>query len=96
MKKESPPTACSRRKELENKVAELAAEVERFSKLVEAKTRVGKRSEAPSWLGPGRHKPKTEHLNLGRPVGHDPASKPTSVKYSQNANDISKTGSKNG
>ena len=80
METESPRTDCSRCKELDAKVSELAAEVKRLSKLVEAKTRTGKRSAAPHRLGPGRKKPEGEHLKPGRPVGHEPASKPTPEK----------------
>lgn len=59
---------------------ELTAEVKRRSKLMDAKTRTGKRSAAPHRLGPGREKPKGEHLKSGRPVGHELVSKPTSEK----------------
>ena len=80
METESPRTDCSRCKELDAKVSELAAEVKRLSKLVEAKTRTGKRSAAPHRRGPGRKKPEGEHLKSGRPVGHEAASKPTPEK----------------
>ena len=80
METESPRTDCSRCKELDAKVSELAAEVKRLSKLVEAKTRTGKRSAAPHRLGPGRKKPEGEHLKSGRPVGHEPASKPNPLR----------------
>lgn len=76
MEKESPQSYCPHCKELEAKVAELAAEVKRLSKLVEALTRGGKRSAAPHRLSPGRKKPQSEHLKPGRPEGHEPASKP--------------------
>jgi hypothetical protein len=80
METESPRTNCSRCKELDAKVSELAAEVKRLSKLVEAKTRTAKRGAAPQRLGPGRKKAEGEHRKSGSPVCHEPASKPTPEK----------------
>jgi hypothetical protein len=80
METESLRTDCNRCKELDSKVSERAAEVKRLSKLVEAKTRIGKRSAAAHRPGPGRKKPEGEHLKSGRPIGHEPASKPTPEK----------------
>jgi transposase len=76
MEKESPPTDCSRCKELEKQVAALSTEVKRLASRLEAKTRQSKRSAAPLRPRSSRKKPADEHLKSGRPEGHEPASKP--------------------
>ena len=76
METESPGLDCTRCKELEKQVSELAAEVKRLAKKLESKTRASKRSAAPQRVRPSRKKPLAEHLKPGRPKGHEPASKP--------------------
>jgi transposase len=80
METKSPATDCTRCKELEKQVAELASEVKRLAKKLESKTRESKRSAAPQRVRPSRKKPPQEHLKSGRPLGHEPASKPTPDK----------------
>ncbi|MFN9419763.1 MAG: hypothetical protein ACK578_20010, partial [Pirellula sp.] len=80
METESPRTDCSRCKELETKVAELAAEVKRLAKKLESKTRDSKRSAAPLRARTSRKIPPELQRPSGRPAGHEPASKPTPEK----------------
>ncbi len=76
METESPLPDCSRCKELEKQVAELALEVKRLAKKLESKTRDSKRSAAPQRVRPSRKKPPELHRKSGRPEGHEVASKP--------------------
>ncbi len=80
METESPQPDCTRCKELEKQVADLAAEVKRLANKLESKTRASKRSAAPQRVRPSRKKPPEEHLKSGRPIGHEPATKPTPDK----------------
>ena len=56
METESPRPDCTRCKELEKQVAELAAEVKRLAKKLEFKTRESKRSAAPQRVRPASHR----------------------------------------
>ncbi len=76
METESPLPDCSRCKELEKQVAELASEVKRLAQKLESKTRDSKRSAAPQRVRPSRRKPPELHRKSGRPDGHEPSSKP--------------------
>jgi hypothetical protein len=80
METESPIPDCSRCKELEKQVAELAIEVKRLAKKLESKTRDSKRSAAPQRVRPSRKKPPELHRKSGRPEGHVPSSKPIPEK----------------
>jgi transposase len=80
METESPQSDCTRCKELEKQVAQLAAEVKQLAKKLESKTRSRKRSAAPQRVRPSRKKPPDEHLKPGRRDGHEPASKPIPEK----------------
>lgn len=80
METESPLPDCSRCKELEKQVAELALEVKRLAKKLESKTRESKRSAAPQRIRPSRKKPPELHRKSGRPEGHELASKPVPEK----------------
>jgi len=87
METESRLPDCSRCKELEKQVVELAAEVnelaaevKRLAKKLESKTRDSKRSAAPQRVRPSRKKPPESHRPSGRPVGHEPSSKPIPEK----------------
>ncbi len=61
METESPLPDCSRCKELEKQIAELALEVKRLAKKLESKTRDAKRSAAPQRVRPSRKKPPELH-----------------------------------
>ena len=80
MEMESPLPDCSRCKELEKQVAELAAEVKRLAEKLESKIRDSKRSAAPQRVRPSRRKPPELHRTPGRLDGHEPSSKPIPEK----------------
>lgn len=80
METESPLPDCSRCKELEKQVAELAAEVKRLAEKLESKIRDSKRSAAPQRVRPSRRKPPELHRTPGRLDGHEPSSKPIPEK----------------